>query len=660
MAQHKRTPADPPDLPGFTFERHLGSGGFSDVYLYQQHLPRRRVAVKVLLGGDELGDTSRQALIGEANVMAQMSSHPYIVTIFHADVASDGRPFFVMEYASGRSLAERYKTERIPIDEVLRTGVRIASAVATAHSVGVLHRDIKPANILTNDFGWPALTDFGISSAVDDELADAAEGGSASTSSAGMSVPWSPPEMFDDDPQPDVRSEVFSLGATVYTLVAGHTPFEVPGGKNGTIDLIGRIERGAITPVSRRDAPRALVSVLHKAMSRRPEHRYASAVEFARALQRVELELGFAPTGIDVPNLNVAAPVRRASGVTDDAETSLRNVPVIEAQSPAALPRVPARAAAGAPGPTAGGPGHAVIHGGQRSTEAERTETRGMLRVAAQGGDTTATRGAPRAIDPAGHAGDPRATRAAATLPPTAPPTTPPASGAPGGWNAPSPAAGSRPVDFDEPALPPLGGGEAAAPAPVFERQRADAIELPEDTGDAPTRGSRRPSGRGVAGAPSTRGDRSRGDTDNPYAEAPKPKNQNLLIGILSGVIVLLLVAASIVGWIFFTDAGGADAGPTGTPGQVVPDGDYPPTPTAPTATRSENGMITFTWMNPDEQSGDVYFWRLSDGTGPMTSTGDKFATVGPYAPDARVCIDVEIRRGGLVSPEPLKACYPK
>ena len=102
--------------------------------------------------------------------MAQLSAHPFIVTIFHADVSADGRPYFVMEYCSGPSLAERYKREPFAVEDALRTGVRLAGAVATAHAAGILHRDIKPANVLTNDYGWPALTDFGISSNLEGEL----------------------------------------------------------------------------------------------------------------------------------------------------------------------------------------------------------------------------------------------------------------------------------------------------------------------------------------------------------------------------------------------------------------------------------------------------------------------------------------------------------
>ncbi|GGA63941.1 hypothetical protein GCM10011490_13220 [Pseudoclavibacter endophyticus] len=631
MANARRPPAEPPELPGFTFERHLGSGGFSDVYLYEQHLPRRHVAVKVLLGGDALGESSRKAFIGEANVMAQMSSHPYILTIFHADVASDGRPFFVMEYAPGRSLSSRYRTERIPIDEVLRTGVNIASAVATAHAAGVLHRDIKPANVLTNAYGAPALTDFGISSAVSDELADAAEG-MTSGAGAGMSVPWSSPEMFDDNPQPDVRSEVFSLGATVYTLVAGHTPFEVPGGKNGTIDLIRRIERGDVTPVSRRDAPRALVSVLHKAMSRRPEHRYATAVEFARALQRVELELGYSATNIVVPNLNVEAPVRPA-GDADEESTNLRSVPIIDAQGPAVPQRVSARDAGAFP---------ATVHAGARAGSAERTETRGIQRVAAQHGDETASRGrGPQPIDPGGRkaAGVGAGDRAAAV-------------GTTGGATM----ASRVMTDFEEPSLPPLGGEQRSAFAPVFERQRSDRIEVPDDTGDVPVQRA----ADGVAQSPAPKRDRARGEQHDPYAEAKKPKNHNLLIGILAGVVVLLLVALSIVGWVLFPRGDAEAGGDGGSAAQPVLPGDYPAKPQGGNVVRSDNGMITFSWTNPDPQDGDVFFWRISGSDQPGQTTTEPEATIGPYPYEANVCIEVETRRAGLVSPEKLQTCWPQ
>ncbi|WP_354499003.1 serine/threonine-protein kinase [Mycetocola sp. 2940] len=339
--------ATPPELPGLRYTRLLGSGGFSDVYLYEQDLPRRLVAVKVL-ASEDLSDASQAAFVAEANLMAQLSAHPYIVTIYNAAVAADGRPYFVMEYCSGPSLAEQYKRAPIGVADALRTGVRVTSAVATAHAAGILHRDIKPANVLTNNYGWPALTDFGISSAVDIELpvntttrdAMNAAGAATGTGTIGMSIPWSPPEMFDDHPQPDVRSDVFSLAATLYTLLVGHTPFEVPGKPNGTVDLIGRIERGTITPITRTDIPRSLVAILHKGMAASADDRFATAVDFARALQRVEMELSYAPTAIDVPNLTILERVHDAETADAGDATRIRGVATIHAQPAAPLPPV--------------------------------------------------------------------------------------------------------------------------------------------------------------------------------------------------------------------------------------------------------------------------------------------------------------------------------
>ncbi len=343
-----RAATTPPELRGFTFIKLLGSGGFSDVYLYEQELPRRQIAVKVLLM-EGLTAATREAFVAEANLMAQLSAHPYIVSIHHADVAPDGRPYFVMEYCSGPSLGDRYKRQPFSVVEALRTGIRLSSAIATAHAAGILHRDIKPANVLTNDFGWPALTDFGISSAVEEaELpvhtttrgALAGAGATTGNQSVGMSIPWSPPEMFDDNPRPDVRSDVFSLAATMYTLLAGHTPFEIPGRANGALDLMARIERGDITAMKRTDVPASLLAVLRKGMSVDRSQRYATAIDFARALQRIEMELDYAPTPIDVPNLIVPDPGFERIAEDDDA-TRARAVRSIPAQSTSATPATP-------------------------------------------------------------------------------------------------------------------------------------------------------------------------------------------------------------------------------------------------------------------------------------------------------------------------------
>ncbi len=285
----RRRPSDPPVLPGFSHVRLLGSGGFADVFLYEQNMPRRQVAVKVMLA-DVVTEHVRQMFQVEANLMAQLSSHPGILTVYQASISADGRPYLVMELCSSQ-LAARYRAERIPVAEVLRIGVQIGSAVETAHRSAVLHRDIKPSNILTTVYGHPVLSDFGIASTL--SAAENAE-------SVGLSIPWSAPEVLLDETAGTVASEVWSLAATVYTLLAGRSPFEVLDGSNASADLIGRIARAKVPPIDRDDVPASLQAVLRRAMSREPGKRQQSALELVRDLQRIEAELGLVATQADV------------------------------------------------------------------------------------------------------------------------------------------------------------------------------------------------------------------------------------------------------------------------------------------------------------------------------------------------------------------------
>lgn len=283
-----RTPSPPPELPGFTYVQPLGTGGFADVFLYEQQMPRRRVAVKVLIA-ERITSGAAQEFTDEANVMAMLSTHPAIVTIYQAGVAGDGRPYLVMEYCPRPNLQVRARKEPFSVAEALRVGIQVAGAVETAHRAGVLHRDIKPANILVTEYNRPALTDFGIASTT-----------GAVTEAAGMSIPWSPPESFTDPPRSGPRTDVYALGATVYTLLAGRSPFERPGERNTSADLIERIERMALPPLNRPDSPASLQTVLDRAMAKNADNRYPSAVAFARALQKVQIELAHSVTPIDI------------------------------------------------------------------------------------------------------------------------------------------------------------------------------------------------------------------------------------------------------------------------------------------------------------------------------------------------------------------------
>ena len=285
----RRLPSLPPVLPGFSHVHILGSGGFADVFLYEQSMPRRQVAVKVMLS-EIVNDQVRQMFQAEANLMAQLSAHPSILTVYQAGVSADGRPFLVMELCSP-SLSERYRRERIPVPDILQIAIRIGSAIETAHRSGVLHRDIKPSNILMTAYGHPVLSDFGIASTLSE---------SGHLEAVGMSIPWSAPEVLMDETSGTVASEVWSLAATVYSLLAGRSPFEVPGDSNKSEELITRINRARVQPLGRSDVPASLERVLQEAMSRKPENRPGSVMEFVRELQAIETELGVAQTPVEI------------------------------------------------------------------------------------------------------------------------------------------------------------------------------------------------------------------------------------------------------------------------------------------------------------------------------------------------------------------------
>jgi serine/threonine protein kinase len=325
----KRPVAPPPRIPGFTYISLLGSGGFSDVYLYEQDRPRRKVAVKVLLS-DLKTEGARRRFESEANLMAQLSSHPYIVTIFEAEVTDDGHSYLAMEYCSRPSLDVRYRRQRFSVDEVLAVGIQVASAVETAHRAGIAHRDIKPANILVTDYNRPALTDFGISGTLAGDSDD----------DSGMSIPWSPPEQFTDGSVDGVMVDVWALGATLYTLLAGRSPFVMPGADNSQRELINRISNLPLPRLGRADVPESLELALSTAMAKSPQSRYSSAHAFALALQRIQAELNLSVTPFEV----LEEPHQEDSHPDDGfEETRVRSIASIDPERTGSAPTFPAR-----------------------------------------------------------------------------------------------------------------------------------------------------------------------------------------------------------------------------------------------------------------------------------------------------------------------------
>ena len=319
-----------PDIPGFGYVGHLGSGGFADVFLYEQQWPRQRVAIKVVRPDVPLTEREKHLFAAEADAMARLADHPYIVSVITAGITrEEGRPYLVMRYCPPPDLGVRVRSRPLPVVDAVSTGIKLASAIETAHRSGILHRDIKPSNVLVTTYHEPALTDFGIAGHIADVEGD---------HDVRISYPWSPPELLDGRSNGSVASDVYSLGATIWHLLVGRSPFSIPAGDNSTRALSARILHAAAPATQRSDVPPALDRLLQQTLAKRPEHRPASALELARALQRIESAAGWPRTAMavegDRPDSTVAAPGPDDRAATLEDATVMKPVTVISASGP--------------------------------------------------------------------------------------------------------------------------------------------------------------------------------------------------------------------------------------------------------------------------------------------------------------------------------------
>jgi serine/threonine protein kinase/N-acetylneuraminic acid mutarotase len=266
---------------GFEDAVEVGRGGGGVVYRCQQKSLGRSVAIKVL--ASDLDEDDRERFLREGYAMGGLSGHPNIVNILQVGVTENNRPFIVMPYHAAGSLAQRLQREgRIAWPEALRIGVKLCGALETAHRTGTLHRDIKPANVLFNDYGEPQLSDFG--------TARIAGGYKTMTGFFTGTLSYTAPEVLEGNP-PTVAADVYSLGASIYALIAGNPPHERKTGE----DLIAHYLRITSTPVpDLRPAgiPADVCAAIEKAMSREPGKRHASAAEFGRELQLAQRHNG--------------------------------------------------------------------------------------------------------------------------------------------------------------------------------------------------------------------------------------------------------------------------------------------------------------------------------------------------------------------------------
>ena len=272
-------PPSHPELLGrigdYDVESVIGRGGMGVVFKAYDAQLHRALAIKVLSPRLAENGAARQRFAREAQAAAAVI-HPNVVAI-HGVNATDKTPYMVMPYVAGPSL-QHLVDEQGPLEEkeIVRIALQVSSALAAAHSQGLVHRDIKPANILIErDVSRVLVTDFGLARAVDD----------ASMTQTGFFV-GTPNYMSPEQAQGhrvDGRSDLFSLGSVLYFMASGHMPFRA----DSALSVLSRISSDQPTPLRQvnSDVSQTLCDIIEKLISKAPDDRFQSAGELHETLE---------------------------------------------------------------------------------------------------------------------------------------------------------------------------------------------------------------------------------------------------------------------------------------------------------------------------------------------------------------------------------------
>ncbi|MFI5210982.1 MAG: serine/threonine-protein kinase, partial [Gemmatimonadales bacterium] len=260
----------------YRIDRELGQGGMATVYLAHDFKHDRQVAIKVLR--PELA-----AVIGAERFLSEIKTtanlqHPHILPL-HDSGEADSFLFYVMPYVEGESLRDRlHREKQLPIADAVRIATEVASALDYAHRHNVVHRDIKPENILLHDSS-ALVADFGIA------LAASKAGGTRMTET-GMSLgtpTYMSPEQAMGEREITPRSDVYALGCVTYEMLVGEPPFSGPTAQ-AIVAKVMTAEPAGLTG-QRKSIPPQVEAAVFTALEKLPADRFASAAEFAEALQ---------------------------------------------------------------------------------------------------------------------------------------------------------------------------------------------------------------------------------------------------------------------------------------------------------------------------------------------------------------------------------------
>jgi serine/threonine-protein kinase PknK len=267
-----------PSIAGVTQLSEIGRGGFGVVYRGWQEGHHRHVAVKRY--HDTIADDVRRAqLRRELMATGILSSHPHVLDVYTAGFDDDDHPYLVMEHAAPGSFGDVLRRRGpLPWEDALRHAVELSGALETAHRAGILHRDLKPENIFRSSYGHALLGDFGVArlqgfpEAIHEELPVG-------------TLAHAAPELIEGA-SPAVAADLYALGTTLFTLLAGRSPF-LHEDDRSMAAVLARIRTAPVPDLRPAGVPDAVCDLVERLMAKAPDHRFASAHEVGLSAQEL-------------------------------------------------------------------------------------------------------------------------------------------------------------------------------------------------------------------------------------------------------------------------------------------------------------------------------------------------------------------------------------